>query len=72
MQDRWAVMSGAGEWARDDDGRVLTFFVEENANAHRDALNHAVPDAGWTTEPFTVEDAMEEAARSPFAGEGGL
>jgi hypothetical protein len=72
MQGRWAVMSQDGEWARDEAGRVLTFFVLENANEHRDMLNARDSGDGWTTEPFTVEDALEEATRSPFAGEGGL
>ncbi len=72
MQDRWAVMSGAGEWARDEAGRVLTFLVERNAAEHCDLLNGQDPEAGWTTEPFSVEDALEEANRSPFASEGGL
>lgn len=72
MQERWAIMSSDGEWARDEGGRVLTFFVQENADAHRDLLNAHVGGSGWTTESFTVEDALEEATRSPFAGEGGL
>ena len=72
MQERWAVMSSGGEWARDDAGRVLTFFVLKNADEQRDQLNARDGGAGWTTEPFTVEDALEEATRSPFAGEGGL
>jgi hypothetical protein len=72
MQDRWAVMNDAGEWARDEAGKVLTFFVERSADEHRQSLNQAQPDAHWTTEPFTVEDALEEMTRSPFAAEGGL
>ena len=72
MQERWAVMGSDGEWARDEGGRVLTFFVLKNAEEHRDALNARGEGGGWTTEPFTVEDALEEATRSPFAGEGGL
>ncbi len=70
--ERWAVMSGDGDWARDDAGRVLTFIVEQSAHDHLEALLHAAPEAGWTLELFTVEDALEEATRSPFAGEGGL
>lgn len=72
MQERWAIMSSAGEWARDEGGRVLTFFGEEQADVYRDRLNVEAGAGGWTTEPFTVEDALEEATRSPFAGEGGL
>jgi hypothetical protein len=72
MQSRWSVMSAAGEWVRDDNGRILTFFSEDNALAHCAALNAGQGDAGWTTEEFTVDDALEEASRSPFAGEGGL
>lgn len=72
MQDRWAVMNAAGEWARDGVGKVVTFLAERSADDHRDALNGAHPDAQWTTEPFTVEDALEEMTRSPFATEGGL
>jgi hypothetical protein len=70
MQNRWAVMSGAGEWSRDANDKVLTFMAEANARAHCDELNAA--GGGWTTEEFTVEDALEEATRSPFAVEGGL
>jgi hypothetical protein len=72
MHDRWAVMNGAGEWARDEAGKVLTFFIESSAIEHRNALHNVDPAAGWTTEPFTVEDALEEMTRSPFATEGGL
>ena len=72
MQERWAVMSSNGEWARDEGGRVLTFFILKMADEQRDALNARGGGGGWTTEPFTVDDALEEAARSPFAGEGGL
>lgn len=72
MQDRWAVMGGDGEWARDDGGRVLTFLLQANAEDHWTALNRADPELGWTVEPFTVEDALEELTRSPFASEGGL
>jgi hypothetical protein len=71
MQNRWAVMSAAGEWSRDANDKVLTFIAEANARAHCDELN-AASDGGWTTEEFTVDDALEEATRSPFAGEGGL
>jgi hypothetical protein len=71
MQNRWAVMSAAGEWSRDGNDRVLTFMGEATARAHCDELN-AASGGGWTTEEFTVEDALEEATRSPFAGEGGL
>ena len=72
MQDRWAVMGGDGEWARDEGGRVLTFLAQENAEEHRTLLNRADPQLGWTLEAFTVDDALEELSRSPFAGEGGL
>jgi hypothetical protein len=72
MQNRWAVMSVGGEWARDGVGKVLTFFSEENARAHCALLNEESAEAGWTTEEFTVDDALEEATRSPFAVEGGL
>jgi len=72
MQERWAVMDNAGEWARDHAGSALTFFQESTANAHRDALNQLHVETEWTTEIFTLEDALEEANRSPFATEGGL
>ena len=72
MQERWAVMSSDGEWSRDEGGKVLTFFQKSDAVAHCGRLNVPEGQAGWTVEPFTVDDALEEAARSPFAGEGGL
>src|SRR4051812_8341039 len=70
MEARWAVMSADGEWARDEQRRVLTFMNQDLAREHRDQLNESAE--GWTLEEFTVDDALEEAARSPFAGEGGL
>jgi hypothetical protein len=72
MQSRWAVMSADGNWARDDQGKVLTFFDASPAQLYCDSLNGGVSGEGWTVEEFTVDDALEEAARSPFAGEGGL
>jgi hypothetical protein len=71
-QERWAILSADGEWVRDEAGRVLTFLVEQSGREHLAALLQAVPDGGWTLEQFTVEDALEEATRSPFAAEGGL
>jgi hypothetical protein len=72
MQSRWAVMSADGDWARDDQGKVLTFFDAPPAQIFCDTLNAPVASERWTVEEFTVDDALEEAARSPFAGEGGL
>lgn len=72
MQERWAVMSGEGAWARDASGKVLTYLSVAEADALRDALNEGDDGGSWTTEPFTVEDALEEMTRSPFAAEGGL
>ncbi|HEY8282839.1 MAG TPA: hypothetical protein VIJ28_00490 [Chloroflexota bacterium] len=72
MQDRWAIMSDAGDWSRDHQGKVQTFFSEADAQAHLLAALERDPAGGWTLEPFTVDDALEEAARSPFASEGGL
>jgi len=72
MQDRWAIMSDAGDWSRDHLGKVQTFFTEADARAHLLAALERDPLGGWTLEPFTVEDALEEASRSPFAAEGGL
>jgi hypothetical protein len=72
MQDRWALMRGDGEWARDSADKVQTFFSEGDARAHLVLVLERDPDGGWTLEPFTVDDALEEAARSPFAAEGGL
>jgi hypothetical protein len=72
MQNRWALMAGDGEWARDSADKVQTFFSENDARAHLMLVLERDPDGGWTLEPFTVDDALEEAARSPFAAEGGL
>lgn len=72
MQDRWAVMDGSGDWARDEAGKVVTFATEGQAREYCAALYAAQPVVGWTTEPFTVEDALEELAGSPFSSEGGL
>lgn len=72
MHDRWALMSGAGEWCRDDLGKVQIFLSEVDARIQLASLGEREPDGGWTLEPFTLEDALEEAARSPFAAEGGL
>jgi hypothetical protein len=71
-RERWAILSADGEWVRDEAGRVLTFLVEQSGREHLAALLQADPDGGWTLEQFTVEDALEEATRSPFATEGGL
>ncbi|MGH2387226.1 MAG: hypothetical protein ACRDIE_03405 [Chloroflexota bacterium] len=72
MQDRWALMSGDGEWARDSANKVQTFLSEEEARLHLAQVLERDGEGGWTLEPFTVEDALEEAGRSPFASEGGL
>ena len=72
MQARWALMNGEGDWLRDDRGKVLTFFSEPSARAQLETLMLADAAGGWTLEQFTVEDALEEEARSPFASEGGL
>ena len=72
MQERWALMGDTGDWARDDLGKVLTFFHETEARSHLAAMLERDPSGGWTLEQFTVEDALEEATRSPFAAEGGL
>jgi hypothetical protein len=72
MQDRWALMSGDGEWERDGAGKILVFFNEEEARLQLAQMLERDGEGGWTLEPFTVEDALEEAGRSPFASEGGL
>ena len=72
MQERWSVMNAEGEWARDAQGKVLTFFQKDSAREHCQLLVSGDPDGGWTLEPFTVDDALEEVTRSPFSGEGGL
>ena len=72
MQDRWAVISSGGEWARDEAGRVMTFVTESQARELCSALIDSIPGAGWMTEVFTVEDALDEMANSPFSSEGGL
>lgn len=72
MQDRWAVIHDDGEWVRDEYGKVITFLSEAQAREHCNALHLADPQAACTTEQFTVEDALEELANSPFSSEGGL
>jgi hypothetical protein len=71
-RERWAILNAEGEWARDDAGRVLTFLLEQSGQEHLATLLRTDPNGGWTLEQFTVEDALEEATRSPFAAEGGL
>jgi hypothetical protein len=72
MQDRWAVMNSEGTWWRDDLGAVRTFAAEADALAWCAHLRSADPAAGWEPECFTLDDALEEQARSPFSAEGGL
>jgi hypothetical protein len=71
-RERWAILNADGEWARDEAGRVVTFIVEQSGREYLADLLQVDPDGGWTLEQFTVEDALEEATRSPFAAEGGL
>jgi hypothetical protein len=71
-RERWAILNGEGEWARDEAGRVITFIIEQSGQDYTTTLLQSDPGGGWTLEQFTVEDALEEATRSPFAAEGGL
>ena len=72
MQDRWAVINGSGEWARDESGKIVTFLGEQHAHEYCGVLYAANSGHGWSPEPFTVDDALEELANSPFSSEGGL